>query len=138
MKKKICDIGKRSLGIIILFSICAIAFVGATCKAATKEGFITKVKGDTIYCKFLTKKAKKAQDSNVLFTPKKGYVTGVKKYQLAADVKFVDVLEGKTLKKKTAVKKKMKQSFKEYKNGIPVIFHIGGKKCKKITLRTFV
>lgn len=130
--KKAC---KKGLGLVVLTGMCVAVFSGGNCQAASKDGFITKIKGDKIYCKLLTSKAKKAQDSNVLFYPKKGYVTGTKKYQLTATVKFEDMLEGTTTKKKTGVKKKIKQYMKEYKKGIPVSFVLSGKKCKKISVR---
>lgn len=138
MNKQIfIKIAKRA-GILLLLICLSMTFShNGQCKAAAKTGFITKVQGNTIYCTFLNKKGLK-QGSTVYFFPKKGYITGTVKYPLDSNVKLMDELDGKTVKKIPAVKRKLSKLKKEHKKGLPVYITVKNGKCVEITRRMFM
>ena len=111
------------------------------CKAEEKMGFVVDVKGDTVYCKFLTKKGikKGMSSSNIFFYPQKGTVTGTVKYKMNKNVKYY-FDEGRR-KKKTgirAVRKVVLKESKDHKKGLPTTIEIKNGKCTFIQRRWIV
>ena len=108
------------------------------CKAEAKTGFVVDVKGDTVYCKFLTKKGikKGMSNSNIFFYPQKGTVTGTVKYKMDKNVKYYfDEGQGRKKTGIRAVRKVVLKEKKEYKKGLPTTIEIKNGKCTFIQRR---